>query len=84
MAKELLHNCPRTSTGEIIDCTTCKLASLTEKKKKECQKKRIDEDDDYSISEQLTGNKGDYSILTLAIIAAFTFALVVLFTKLLA
>ncbi len=67
------------------DCATCKLAFLAERKesvKRKCDENDIEEDD-YSISEKLTENKNDHSILYLVLAALCTFGLVVLFTMLL-
>lgn len=47
------------------------------------RKFRIDDDDDPSISERLTENSSDHSILFLFIAATLTFVLVLLFTLLL-
>lgn len=78
---ELIHKCSKCDTGE-VDCTTCKLATLNLQKKK--SPSATVEEDDYSISERLTENKKDNTILILVAVAALTFALVVAFTKMLA
>lgn len=75
-----IHNCGDCGTENNIDCATCKLAFLNEKKKKP-NKEEID--DDYSISEKMTEEKGDNMILILCIMAFAILAFVVMFMKLL-
>lgn len=86
MSSSTLNNCGgcEHGTGK-DDCAACKLAFLAERKesvKRKCDENDI-EGDDYSISEKLTENKSDHSILYLVLAAFCTFGLVVLFTMLL-
>lgn len=87
------HKCDLNSLEGNADCASCKLSEL---KKRAAQKRaesesvkadsepnkkfRIDDDDDPSISERLTENGNDHSILILFVIAFMTFLLVILFT----
>jgi len=79
MSKTSLNNCPKCEHGDNMDCASCKLASLTKRSNKDTN---AVEDDDYSISERLTENKNDYSILMLFIAAALILLSVVGFTLL--
>lgn len=90
MSKSSLRNCSTCKPNDEgqTDCAVCKLAFLADsakaKKEREAEKKlSIDEDDDYSISERLTDNKGDNTILILFIVGLLTFAATVGFVYLL-
>lgn len=74
-----LNNCGKCDINK-ADCQTCKLAMLNLDKNAKRKFKIDDEDEDPSISERLTENKGDHSILFLVIVAAATFAAVIGFT----
>ena len=74
-----LNNCGKCDINK-ADCQTCKLAMLNLDKNAKRKIRIDDEDDDPSISERLTENKGDHSILFLVIVAAATFAAVIGFT----
>lgn len=73
------HNCTQCGDGQQIDCTTCKLAFLNNQKKANT----LEQDEDYSISEQLTKKENDKSILYLTIVAIFVLVLVIIFSLLL-
>ena len=76
-----LSNCSKCDINK-ADCQTCKLAVLNLDKDAK-RKVRIDnEDDDPSISERLTENKSDHSILLLFIVAVAILAAVIGFTML--
>lgn len=74
-----LNNCGKCDINK-VDCQTCKLAMLNLDKNAKRKFRIDDEDEDPSISERLTENKGDHSILFLVIVAAATFAAVIGFT----
>lgn len=74
-----LNNCGKCDINK-ADCQTCKLAMLNLDKNAKRRFRIDDEDEDPSISERLTENKGDHSILFLVIVAAATFAAVIGFT----
>lgn len=74
-----LSNCGTCDPNK-TDCQTCKLAMLNLDKNAKRKFRIDDEDEDPSISERLTENKGDHSILFLVIVAAATFAAVIGFT----
>ena len=76
-----LNNCGKCDINK-ADCQTCKLAALNLDKNAKRKVRIDDEDDDPSISERLTENKGDYSILLLFIVALATLAAVIGFTML--
>ena len=61
-------------------CDSCKLDCL--KKAKKAKAKPVADEDDYSISEELTGNGNRMNILYLFIAAVAVFGLVVLFSVL--
>ena len=82
----MTHSCSHCDPQQEIDCTSCKLAFLAEKGKAKNggDKKTVVEDDgDYSISEQMTKEGNDHTILILFLVAIATFACVIFFTKLL-
>lgn len=90
-------SCDHSSENDGGDCASCKLASLVKASKelkerqerKERQSKgegqderfRIDDDEELSISERLTENGSDHTILYMVLMAAMLFALVVIFSK---
>lgn len=74
-----LNNCGKCDINK-ADCQTCKLAMLNLDKNAKRKFRIDDEDEDPSISERLTENKGDHSIFFLVIVAAATFAAVIGFT----
>lgn len=87
----MLNQCTSScNSGNDIDCATCKLAELKNRKKSAENKKLatqqkndvsvVPEDDDYSISEQLTQNGRDNTILYLVFIAFAMFLLILLFS----
>lgn len=82
----MIHKCTDCGTEKSPDCTTCKLAFLTEERDKKSRMKgknagdAIDEDD-YSISERLTEDDSRVSLLLLCVIAFATLALVLLFSS---
>ena len=59
-------------------CDSCKLDCINKAKK--AKTKTVEEEDDYSISEELTDNGNRMNILYLFIAATLIFALVVLFS----
>lgn len=79
MSTNLIHQCSACNNGKEIDCTTCKLASLSKNQNKRKNTNDVKEDD-YSISEQLTAKDNNPSILFLFIAAVGVFGLVLLFT----
>lgn len=79
MSNTSLSNCGKCELNRGADCQSCKLASLARNRKRPND---ID-DDDYSISEELTRRSGDHSILFLVVAAVLTFAAVVGFTLML-
>ncbi|MBR6285528.1 MAG: hypothetical protein IKR18_00850 [Bacteroidaceae bacterium] len=79
MNKTSLSNCGTCELNKGADCASCKLAHIDRNRK---NPNNVD-DDDYSISEELTRKGGDRSILYLVIAAVGTLALVVAFTLLL-
>lgn len=84
MSESLQHTCTKdesrkVATGE--ECLNCQLASLCNKETKKSSAASMEDDDDYSISEQLSSKENDHTILYLVIIGIATLALVVLFTK---
>lgn len=90
MSKSSLRNCSTCKPNEQgqTDCAVCKLAFLADaakarKEKNPQGKLSIDEDGDYSISERLTDNKSDNTILILFIVGVLTFAATVGFVLLL-
>ena len=76
-----LNNCGKCNINK-ADCQTCKLAALNLDKNAKRKVRIDDEDDDPSISERLTENKNDHSILLLFVVAVATFAAVIGFTML--
>lgn len=96
MSKASLHNCGSCSHSPADggdDCASCKLAGLVkasrelkenrERREQEGTEERfrIDDDDELSISERLTENGSDHTILYMVLVAVMLFALVVLFSK---
>lgn len=84
----MIHKCTDCGTDKSPDCTTCKLAFLTEDAKKKAKGNRNGDDtrvtvddDDYSISERLTEDDSRVSLWLLCVIAIATFALVLLFSS---
>lgn len=74
-----LNNCGKCDINK-ADCQTCKLAMLNLDKNAKRKFRIDDEDEDPSISERLTENKNDKSILILFVVALATFAAVIGFT----
>ena len=87
MLNSSCSTCKPNEQGQ-TDCAVCKLAFLAEKRNptttlSEKEGVRIDDDDDYSISERLTEKKSDNSILVLFIVGVATLFAVIGFTLIL-
>lgn len=81
-----MHNCSKCNEGKDIDCQSCKLAALAARSETAKKRARKDnpltvEDDDYSISDELTKDGERMNIAILFVVAVVLFAVILLIYK---